>query len=173
MLRTAVQAILRRELGAVRRSVEVYPDDASVWAERKGLPNAAGTLVLHVSGNLQHFVGAVLGRSGYMRDRDAEFSRRGVSRADLLAEVDAAALAVEQGMSAISDEAMSDPYPETIAGRTVATGDFLVHLAAHLAYHLGQIDYHRRVVTGERRPVNALAPAELPDRREQSATESR
>ena len=164
MLRTAVQAILQRELGAVRRSVEVYPDDASLWAERRGLPNAGGTLVLHVAGNLQHFIGAVLGASGYRRDRDAEFSRRGVSRDDLLAEIDAASEAVDLGMSAISDEAMAAPYPEAISGRAVATGDYLVHLASHLAYHLGQLDYHRRVVTGERAAIGALAPSELPDR---------
>lgn len=164
MLRTAVQAILLRELGAVRRSVEVYPDDASLWVERRGLPNPGGTLVLHMAGNLQHFVGAVLGNSGYRRDRAAEFSRRGVSRADLLDEIDAAAEAVERGMNAISDDAMADAYPESIAGRSVATGDYLAHLAAHLAYHLGQLDYHRRVVTGERSGVGALAPAELPDR---------
>ena len=164
MLRTAVQAILLRELGAVRRSVEVYPDDASLWAERRGLPNPGGTLVLHMAGNLQHFVGAVLGNSGYRRDRAAEFSRRDVSRADLLDEIDAAAEAVERGMNAISDDALADSYPEAIAGRSVATGDFLAHLAAHLAYHLGQLDYHRRVVTGDRDGVGALAPAELPVR---------
>ena len=164
MLRTAVQAILLRELGAVRRSVEVYPDDASLWAERRGLPNPGGTLVLHMAGNLQHFVGAVLGNSGYRRDRAAEFSRRDVSRADLLDEIDAAAEAVERGMNAISDDALADSYPEAIAGRNVATGDFLAHLAAHLAYHLGQLDYHRRVVTGDRDGVGALAPAELPVR---------
>ena len=117
-----------------------------------------------MAGNLQHFVGAVLGNSGYRRDRAAEFSRRGVSRADLLDEIDAAAEAVERGMNAISDDAMADSYPESIAGRSVATGDYLAHLAAHLAYHLGQLDYHRRVVTGERSGVGALAPAELPDR---------
>ena len=159
-----MQAILLRELGAVRRTVEVYPDDASLWAERSGLPNPGGTLVLHVAGNLQHFVGAVLGNSGYRRDRTAEFSRRGVSRVGLLEEIDAAAGAVERGMNAVSDDAMTAPYPEPISGRTIATGDFLAHLAAHLAYHLGQLDYHRRVVTGERSGVGALAPAELPDR---------
>ena len=164
MLRTAVQAILLRELGAVRRSVEVYPDDASLWAERRGLPNPGGTLVLHMAGNLQHFVGAVLGNSGYRRDRAAEFSRRDVPRAHRLDEIDAAAEAVERGMNAISDDALADSYPEAIAGRSVATGDFLAHLAAHLAYHLGQLDYHRRVVTGDRDGVGALAPAELPVR---------
>ena len=71
-------AVLRRDLAAVRRSVEAYPDDESLWAERSGFPNSGGTLALHVAGNIRHFVGAVLGGSGYLRDRDAEFSRRGV-----------------------------------------------------------------------------------------------
>ena len=71
--------LLRRELAALRRSVEAYPDDASVWALPPGVPNSAGTLVLHCAGNLRHFLGAVLGGDGYRRDRDAEFARRGVT----------------------------------------------------------------------------------------------
>jgi uncharacterized damage-inducible protein DinB len=164
MLRSVVQAVLCRDLGAVRRSVEAYPDDASLWAERAGLPNAGGTLVLHIAGNLQHFLGAVLGGSGYRRDRAAEFSRRGVTRAALVAEIDAAQVAVERGIAALPEEALAAPYPEAIVGRTVATGDYLVHLAVHLAYHLGQLDYHRRLVTGDGRSIGAVAPGELPGR---------
>lgn len=166
MLRSAVQTILLRELAAVRRSVEAYPDDASVWAERPGLPNAGGTLVLHIAGNLQHYVGAVLGDTGYRRDRDAEFARRDVPRDALLAEIDAASDAVERGLGGLADEdeALERPYAERVAGREVATGDYLVHLASHLAYHLGQLDYHRRVVTGTRTGVAAVAAAELPVR---------
>lgn len=166
MLLSVVQAVLQRELAAVRRSVEAYPDEASLWAERPGLPNAGGTLVLHIAGNLQHYLGAVLGASGYRRDREAEFTRRGVSRDELLAEIDDAAAAVDRGLGPLGDgdEALAEPYPERIAGRAVTTGDYLVHLAAHLAYHLGQLDYHRRVVTGAGQSVGALAPAELPVR---------
>lgn len=167
MLVSSVHAILRRELGAVRRSVEAYPDDASLWAHPAGLPNAGGTLVLHLCGNLQHFVGTVLGGTGYTRDRDAEFSRRGVPRAELLAEIDATAAAIDRGMAALADDdhgGLAREFPARITNRPIATGDMLVHLAVHLAYHLGQIDYHRRVVTGDARGVGAVAPAELPVR---------
>jgi uncharacterized damage-inducible protein DinB len=164
VVRSVVHAVLLRELAAVRRTVEAHPDDASLWAERPGLLNPGGTLVLHLAGNLQHYLGAVLGRSGYRRDRDAEFSRRNVSRAALLGEIEAARQAIERGMAVLSEETLAAPYPEQIAGRTVATGDFLVHLATHLAYHLGQLDYHRRVVTGEHRSINAIAITELPVR---------
>jgi uncharacterized damage-inducible protein DinB len=161
MVRSTVRTILVRELRALRRAVEAYPDEASLWRLPPGVPNAGGTLVLHIAGNLQHFVGAVLGGTGYRRDRDAEFSRREVPRAALLAEVDEAIEAVERGLHALSDEALAAPYPEAVGGRTFTTGAWLVHLAAHLAFHLGQLDYHRRVVTGDPRSIGAVAVAEL------------
>jgi uncharacterized damage-inducible protein DinB len=154
--------MFRRELGAVRRSVEAYPDEASLWRLPAGLPNAGGTLVLHIAGNLRYFVGAVLGGSGYVRDRDAEFSRRDVSRDALLEEIDATSDVVERALAALPDDGLDAVYPERIAGRAVTTRDWLVHLASHLAYHLGQLDYHRRAVTGDRRGVGALPIGELP-----------
>lgn len=166
MLVSSVHATLQRELAAVRRSVEAYPNDAALWAQRPGLPNAGGTLVLHLCGNLRHFVGTVLGGTDYVRDRPAEFSRRGVPRAALLAEIDTTSAAIDRGMAAVQDDdgTLSRAFPAPITNRPIATGDMLVHLAVHLAYHLGQIDYHRRVVTGDARGVNAVAPAELPVR---------
>ena len=157
-----LEAILLRDLAAVRRSVEAYPDEASLWATRPGLPNVGGTLALHLAGNLQHYLGAVLGQSGYRRDRDAEFARRDVPRAELLTELEAARTAIGRGMAAAGKSDLSALYPEPIAGRRVAVEAFLLHLATHLAYHLGQLDYHRRAVTGDRTSVGALAAAELP-----------
>ncbi len=162
MFSTDILTILLRELAAVRRSIEAYPDDASLWQTPPGPPNAGGTLVLHIAGNLRYYVGAVLGGSGYVRDRDAEFARHDVSREDLLAEVDATHDAIAATIEALADDALAQPYPERVGGRTVSTGDWLVHLAAHLAYHLGQLDYHRRLVTGDRRSIGALPIAELP-----------
>lgn len=165
MLHTALKAVLLRELGALRRSVDAYPDDASVWAQPPGVPNAAGTLVLHLTGNLQHYLGAVLGGTPYRRDRPAEFSRRDVSRADLLAEIDATSAAIGTTFAAlgtVGHDRPSPAYPEPVGGRAVATDDYLIHIAAHLAYHLGQIDYHRRIVTGDARGVDAVRPQELP-----------
>ena len=160
----AVHAILRRELAAVRRSIDAYPDDASLWEQRPGLPNAGGTIALHLAGNLQHYLGAVLGGSGYRRDRDAEFSRRGVSRADVQAELAAAERAIDLGISALSEDRLDDPYPEALSGQRLSARKFLLHLSAHLAYHLGQLDYHRRLVTGNSRGVGAIAAAELEER---------
>ena len=144
-----VQKVLLRDLATLAREVELYPDDAAPWQELPGLSNVGGTLVLHLAGNLQHFIGAVLGGSGYQRDRDAEFSRRGLSRAELLAEVQRAQAAVASTLPALAPERLGEDYPLPVQGVTVPVPVFLVHLCTHLAFHLGQLDAHRRVVTGQ------------------------
>jgi uncharacterized damage-inducible protein DinB len=163
MLRSSVHTMIDRELAALRRSVEAYRADADLWATPPGIANSGGNLVLHLAGNLQHFFGAVLAKTGYQRDRPAEFSRRDVSREKLLSEIDAASSAVARGLDGLSDSSLAEPYPEQIGGRTVTNGDWIVHLAAHLAYHLGQVDYHRRIVSGDGRTVDAVSVRALPE----------
>lgn len=158
-----LELLVTRELRAVRREIEAYPDDASIWRTVPGIPNTAGTLALHVAGNIRHFIGAIVGADGYIRDRDAEFSQRDVPRHELLAGIDAAIAAVQRAMKSKGDALFRRPYPELIAKRTVSGADFMVHLVAHLAYHLGQIDYHRRMVTGDGRGVDAVSVRELPE----------
>jgi len=163
-----IAGVLARDLRTLRREVEAYPTERDLWKPVPGVSNTAGTLVLHLAGNLQHFVGAVLCGSGYVRDRDAEFSRRDVARAELLQLVDRALGVVEGTLPSVPDARLAQPYPQPIAGATVLTGDFLLHLATHLAYHLGQLDYHRRVVTGETGKIGAVSPVELATARKAS-----
>ena len=161
MIFTSVAAILDRDLRALRREVEAFPDERGLWQEVPGISNVAGTLVLHLTGNIQHYLGARLAGTGYARDRSAEFARRGVSRPELLREIEAARAAVKAALSGSTVPDAAAEFPETVGGATVSTGDYLVHLATHFAYHLGQIDYYRRVVTGQGTTVDAMRPAEL------------
>lgn len=156
-----IRQLLQRELAAVRRTVVAYPDEKSLWVELKGLPNSGGTLALHLAGNLQHYFGARLGNTGYVRDRDAEFSRRHVPRAELLAGLDAGAKAIDAGLGAISTERWHAEYPEIVGGQKMSTELWSTSLVSHLAYHLGQMDYHRRVVTGDPTGVGAVSAKEL------------
>jgi uncharacterized damage-inducible protein DinB len=118
-----------------------------VWREAPGIGNPGGTLVLHLVGNLRHFVGATLGGTGYVRDRDAEFSTRGTPRAELLRLVDATLHDVGSTLQKLDDGILSRPYPVPALGREDSTGFFLVHLTQHLTYHLGQVNYHRRILS--------------------------
>ena len=157
----ALAAILDRDLATLRREVEAYPDEGDLWREIPGVANVGGTLVLHLTGNLQHYFGARLAGTGYVRDRPAEFARRNVPRSQLLREVDAARSAVKAASTAVGAAQLTADFPETVGGSRVGTADYLVHLAVHFAYHLGQLDYHRRVVTGLNTSVGAVRPAEL------------
>jgi len=161
MTRDAIQQCLQRELRSLRRELDAYPDDASVWATPPGIKNPAGTLFLHLAGNLQHFVGAKLGDTGYVRNREAEFSRRGVSRVEIARELDAAAAAVDAGFAKLTDRTLESEFLEQITGITFTTVDWLVHVAVHLGYHVGQIDYHRRLVTGDPTTVDTVSVKEL------------
>jgi len=163
MLPDVVKTLITRELNAVKREIEAYPDEASVWRPIPGISNTGGTLALHLAGNLQHFLGSILGRSGYKRDREAEFARRDVPRRELIAGIDAAIASVERTLGDFDAKKLSAPYPEQIAQRRFSTEIWLAHLASHLAYHLGQIDYHRRAVTGDSRTVDAVSVRELPE----------
>ncbi|HYF40661.1 MAG TPA: DinB family protein [Gemmatimonadales bacterium] len=161
IIKDAVGSILDRDLRALGREVEAYQDEADLWRAVPGISNSAGTLALHLAGNLQHFIGACLGGSGYVRDRAAEFSRRNVDRAELLREVEAARAAVKAALSKLAPSQLLADFPEPIAETRIRTGDYLIHLATHFAYHLGQVDYHRRVVTGSDTTVGAMRPTEL------------
>jgi uncharacterized damage-inducible protein DinB len=155
-----VASVVVRDLNAVRREIAAYPDEASIWKLPPGIANSGGTLALHLAGNVQHFFGRILGGSDYVRDRAAEFSRRDVPRAEMLAQLDAAVTAAERGLAEVSESALGRDYPEPIGKHRLAIGDALVYLAGHLTYHLGQIDYHRRLVTGRGDTVGTIAVAE-------------
>jgi hypothetical protein len=156
-----VAGILDRDLRALRREIEAYPDERQLWEAVPGLPNAGGTLALHLAGNLQHYIGARWGGTGYVRDRAAEFARRDVPRAELVAEVERARVAVAAGLARMPTSALAIDFPEVVGRSHVRTDEYLVHLCTHFAYHLGQLDCHRRLVTGNHAGVGALNPNEI------------
>ncbi len=151
--------IFARDLATVRAEVLSYPDDASLWVLPPGAPNSGGTLVHHLCGNLRHFIGAGLGGSGYVRDRSAEFQTRGTSRAELAALVHVTEAEVELTMRAFDETHLDDPM--TFGSTSCSRRRGMLHLAVHLTYHLGQLDYHRRIVTGDIAGVSALPLAPL------------
>ncbi|MBI3569355.1 MAG: DUF1572 family protein [Gemmatimonadetes bacterium] len=155
--------LLGRELATLRDELLAYPDDASVWALPAGVPNSAGTLTLHLAGNLRFYIGAQLGATGYVRDRDAEFAQRNVPRETLIQLIERAADEVTRTFAALDPATLPATYPVEVGGLRLDTQRFLMHLEAHFAYHLGQIDYHRRIVTGHSRSVGALPLPALAD----------
>lgn len=152
-----IQRLFERDIQGLLTQVGHYPDDASLWQERPGWTNPGGTLVLHLVGNLRHYIGAQIGGSGYVRDREAEFASRAVTREALLALVRQAAVEVSTALSGLDEADLQTPATERVNGQAIPMGLWLMHLLTHLAYHLGQIDYHRRAVTGEAGGVGTLS----------------
>jgi len=156
-----IRSVMTRELEAFAREVELFPDDLALWRTVHGVSNSAGNLALHVCGNLKHFVGAVLGGSGYVRNREAEFGTRSGSREDVARQVRETAGIVSTVLSRVSPEVLEAPYPEPHDGVQLRGDTFLLHLCVHLAFHLGQAGYLRRALTGDARTSGAVSLREL------------
>lgn len=153
-----LRCLLVRELEGFRREVALFPTDELLWRGAQGVTNPAGNLALHVAGNLQHFVGASLGGTRYVRNRDAEFSTRSGTRGQVDLELQAAIGAVTTTLAGLDDAALRHPMPGAPNAMAVRTGMFLLHLVAHTAFHLGQAGYLRRLLTGD---VSSAGPLPL------------
>ncbi len=153
--------LFQRDLEALAREISAYPDDASLWATVPGQPTCGGNLALHLVGNLRHFIGAGLGRTGFVRDRPAEFSTKNVSREALLESIQAATDEVAGALAALPPSRLDEPFPHELGGGHPTIQAVLLHLSTHLAFHLGQLDYHRRAATGDSASVGPVSLTHL------------
>lgn len=145
MLTEVLSELYERDLNKLKSEIEQYDSEADLWKTSGAIPNSAGNLCLHLTGNLQHFFGAVLGETGYVRDRDAEFANKNISRELMLNEIETTLAAVKATLEKLTDEDLAKNYPIEVFGHPMTTEYFLTHLATHFNYHLGQINYHRRM----------------------------
>lgn len=123
-----------------------YLHEENIWVIRGDIKNPAGNLCMHLCGNLQHYIGHGIGHSAYVRNRDREFSVRGLSREDLLKEIARTKTAVLDALRGMDPALLTEPYPEPVFDYPMTHVHFIIHLLAHFGYHLGQINYHRRLI---------------------------
>jgi hypothetical protein len=148
MLLTDLTTLFTRDLNKLRLELTQYRNEQNIWAVPAGITNPAGNLALHLIGNLNTYIGAELGQSGFVRDRDSEFALCNIPRTDLLARIDATVAVINQTLPTLDPARLEEEYPLLVLKEKTSTGYFLVHLAIHLGYHLGQVNYHRRLVEG-------------------------
>ncbi|MBF9142586.1 DinB family protein [Hymenobacter properus] len=146
MLAATLQTLFDRDLHKLRVEIESYQREEAIWRVEKGISNSAGNLCLHLIGNLNTYIGAELGGSGYIRQRELEFSQQYVPRADLVASIEATRIVVAAALAPFTDEQLGQEYPLLVLENKMTTVHFLMHLTTHLTYHLGQINYHRRLL---------------------------
>ncbi len=146
MLTDTLQSLFARDLRKLKEELIQYSDESNIWRIDHNILNSAGNLCLHLAGNLNTYIGAVLGKSGYIRNRPEEFSLRNVPRNELIRRIEETIDTIEATLPTISDEQLKAEYPQEVNGGKLTTEYFLVHLAMHLSYHLGQVNYHRRLL---------------------------
>lgn len=139
-------SLFHRDLDKLKEEIQLFHNEADLWSIRGHIPNTAGNLALHIAGNLQHFFGKVLGKNGYVRDREMEFGAKNVPLEELLRELDQAKMAVGGVLQTITPDELKAEYPVDVLGATWTTEKFIFHLFGHLNYHLGQVNYLRRML---------------------------
>ena len=146
MLTETLATIFQRDLKKLHSEIEQYKSEDKLWITERSIANSAGNLCLHLVGNLKTYIGAELGGFAYVRNRDLEFSQKYVPKTELLAMVAETKTIVDETLRKVPASTLQEEYPMLVFAEKTSTEYFLVHLAAHLSYHLGQINYHRRLL---------------------------
>lgn len=136
-----------KNLNSLKSELSLYDTESDIWKVEHGILNSAGNLTLHLIGNLNYFIGSYLGDTGYVRDRDREFADKDISRQQLLSDLTETINMLDVTLSNLTDEALLKVYPTDKFGAGKTTGYILTYLLAHFNYHLGQINYHRRLLS--------------------------
>ncbi len=150
MIVESLRALFRRDLNKLKTEIGLYEKESNIWLLAPGIANTAGNLCLHLVGNLNTFIGAEIGKTGYIRHRDLEFSLKNVPREELISKVEETIKIVDISLSLLTDIDLEKEYTLfKIEGFPHHLGFMLIHLQSHLTYHLGQINYHRRMLDGQ------------------------
>ncbi len=143
---TTLQTLFNRDLNRLKVEIELYQNDAQIWAVDKQVSNSAGNLCLHLVGNLNTYIGSALGKTDYIRNRPLEFSLKNIATSDLLLQIDSTISTTTTTLNSLTEEDLQKEYPIIVFEQKTSTEFMLIHLTTHLAYHLGQINYHRRLL---------------------------
>jgi uncharacterized damage-inducible protein DinB len=144
-MQKSLSAVFEKDLNRLKSEIEAYADEEKLWIKAEGINNSAGNLCLHILGNLNNYVGAILVKTGYVRNRSAEFSEK-TTKEHLLKCLDETTEMVKETISNVDADVFDQIYSENVFGYEMKIDYFLIHLVGHLNYHLGQINYHRRIL---------------------------
>jgi uncharacterized damage-inducible protein DinB len=146
MLIETLRLLFNRDLLRLKEEINLYKDEAKIWIIENTIANSAGNLCLHLIGNLNTYIGAEFGKTNYIRNRELEFSLKNISKKELLDKIDSTILVVEMSLNNITEEELKSEHQILVFDKKTTLEYLLVHLTTHLTYHLGQINYHRRLL---------------------------
>lgn len=146
MITDTLIELFGRDLQKLKTEIELYKAEENIWLVKEGIGNSTGNLCLHLIGYLSHFIGATLGNTGYVRHREDEFNLKNIPRQDLVTNIENCILIVKNTLLKLTNADLEKDFPLEKHGTIVSNTHMLLHLYGHLSYHLGQINYHRRLL---------------------------
>lgn len=147
MVIESLKSLFNRDLNKLKSEIELYQNESQIWEIKEHISNSAGNLCLHLIGNLNTYIGAEIGKTGYIRNRPLEFSLKDIPKSELIEKIEDTILIVNKALDSLTESDLEQIYPQIVFEKEMTTGFFLIHLSTHLAYHLGQINYHRRMIS--------------------------
>ena len=144
-MKISIAQVFKKDLIRLKLEIDAFELEENLWLKSEGINNSAGNLCLHIIGNLNNYIGAILGNTGYIRNRPLEFTDK-VTKKNLLEKIENTQVVVLKTLESLKPEQLERIYPEDVLGYKMTTEYFLIHLIGHLNYHLGQINYHRRIL---------------------------
>lgn len=144
-MKRSIAQVFEKDLNRLKLEIEAFKVEENIWLKSDGINNSAGNLCLHIIGNLNYYIGAILGNTGYIRNRPLDFTDK-VTKHNLLETIEKTQIVVLKTLENLNPEHLEKIYPEDVLGYKMTTEYFLIHLLGHLNYHLGQINYHRRIL---------------------------
>ncbi len=139
--------LFKRDLEKLIEELSLYEDENLIWKVAPGIKNSAGNLALHLIGNLNYFIGAVLGNTNYVRNRKAEFEDKDIPQVKIKKDIEQTIGVISQTLKDLNEKNLAENYPLEVFKKPMKTDYFLLHLYGHLNYHLGQVNYHRRLLS--------------------------
>lgn len=144
-IKSILAELFIRDLLKLKEELLAYKNEADIWKLLPGITNTSGNLALHICGNLKYFIGNVLGKTGYIRHREKEFSDKNIPLNILLQNIDETIDDIKAVIPVLTPEILFNEYPVQVLKEKTSTAFFLTHLCTHLNYHLGQVNYHRKM----------------------------
>ena len=146
MLNNVLADFYERDLRKLIEEVNLFKDEENLWRTQGSVNNSCGNLVLHIIGGLNYLIGATLAHTGYVRERDNEFARKGVERKVLVAQLEELVPMINKTINALTPDEMEAEYPIFFDKPKTSNSYVLLQLSLHLNYHLGQVNYLRRIL---------------------------
>ncbi|MGL4360084.1 MAG: DUF1572 family protein [Sediminibacterium sp.] len=146
-----LKILFKRDLERVKEEINLFETETNIWKVDGDVKNSAGNLCLHLVGNLNAYIGIGLAKTGYVRKRELEFSSKDISKAELIHKIDETLKVVLAGLDNLTESQMKENFPLVVWDKPTEMEYTLVRLISHLNYHLGQINYHRRLIDSSKK----------------------